>query len=54
VARAQTLLLAGDRDALRALLASWPEWPHDASVLRWVDRLQHLCGMTAQTTAASA
>jgi GT2 family glycosyltransferase len=53
VARAQRALLDDDVATLRAILTSWSDWPADASVQRWVDRLRRLAGVAPETGASA-
>ena len=55
VARTQRALLDDDRATLRSMLATWSDWPRDAGVDRWLDRLRKLHGVgVAEMRAAGA
>jgi hypothetical protein len=56
VARTQRALLDGDLATVREMVAGGQEWPVDASVRRWVERLRQRCGVAAAgpTTIAVA
>ncbi|MBP1689909.1 MAG: hypothetical protein H6Q34_482, partial [Deltaproteobacteria bacterium] len=54
VARTQRALLDDDVATLRAILTSWSDWPADAGVRHWVERLQRQCGFETEAVDAAA
>jgi GT2 family glycosyltransferase len=54
VARAQRALLDNDVATLREILTSWHDWPTDAGVQRWVERMRRQCGLAADAVGTAA
>jgi GT2 family glycosyltransferase len=54
VARVQRALLADDVSGARRLLADWRDWPDDAGVQRWIERLHRRMGLAAGADVATA
>ena len=54
VARVQRALLDTDVATLREILTSWHDWPTDAGVQRWVERMRRQCGLAADAVGTAA
>jgi hypothetical protein len=54
VARVQHALLADDLSGVRQLLADWRDWPDDAGVQRWLERLRRRSGLAADADVTAA